>query len=206
MIRAVIFDLGRTLVRIHVSGPLFGRLMRAMGVAPERAFSDFWNVPEVIAHMTGTLSSRDFYHAARDRFGLKHTYEEFVAGWCDIFEADPAMEDLFLRTAARLDVGLLSDTDPMHWEYLLHRLPWLAKAANPTLSFRVGKLKPDPAMFLAAARDCGRAPEECLFIDDLAANVAGAERCGMRAVRFEGAEHLAGILRDRIFQRESRER
>lgn len=61
----------------------------------------------------------------------------------------------------------------------------------------LGVAKPDPAAFLAAARACGRSPEACLFVDDSAANVAGARSVGMAAEQFTSVpklrEHLAAL-------------
>jgi putative hydrolase of the HAD superfamily len=48
-----------------------------------------------------------------------------------------------------------------------------------THSFEVGAEKPDPAIFLAAAKSLGVAPNETLMVGDHAVD-AGAERAGMR--------------------------
>ncbi len=195
-IEAVIFDIGRVLVRITTDGAAFGRLMRLAGVdKPEEAFDKFWRQPEVIGHMTGKIAPAAFYAAARSRFGAAMDYDQFVAAWCDIFVRDPAMEELFLRVAARRETGLLSDTDPLHWARLSALVPCLGRVAKPALSFQVGQLKPHPDMFAAALRAVGREAGECLFIDDIEANVLGAERAGLRALRFEGIEKLEGDLR-----------
>ena len=189
-IHAVIFDLGRVLVNVVPTGEKFGRLMRALGVPPDQAFNRFWRTREVEQHMTGGIDSREFYRLARERFGFADGYDEFVDGWCDIFAPMPGMAELFDEVAKRHPIGLLSDTDPLHWGWLRDMLPWLKRVERPTLSYEVGSLKPDPAMYAAAADNVGYGAGECLFIDDLPGNVEGAERCGMRAVRFAGAEKV----------------
>jgi epoxide hydrolase-like predicted phosphatase len=50
------------------------------------------------------------------------------------------------------------------------------------LSGRVGFGKPDPRIYLLAAERLGLVPEQCVFVDDLAANVHGAVRAGMVGV------------------------
>lgn len=194
-IKTVIFDLGRVLVSIDPIGPKFTRLMRAAGIPPAEAFDKFWFTAEVRQHMTGELSSRDFYHAAVERIGLDWSYEEFVEAWCDLFHPRPEMEKLFKEVASHRRIGLLSDTDPLHWEAVRKLLPWLDMVKKPTLSFEVGCLKPHPRMFAAAAADCGCAKEECLFIDDLLENVDGARYSGMPALVFSNADKLRGELR-----------
>ncbi|MCL2000162.1 MAG: HAD family phosphatase [Planctomycetes bacterium] len=194
-ITTVVFDIGRVLVGISALGKQFGRLMRSLAIAPECAFSEFWNRPEAIAHATGRLSPAEFHRLLCKRFGIDLDYRQFAASWCDIFVSVPEMESLFSRVAECRRVGLLSDTDPLHWERLRTFVPALARVEKPTLSFEVGQLKPHPAMYRAAVENAGCPAEECLFIDDLAANILGAERFGMRAILFEGVEKLEAELR-----------
>ena len=59
----------------------------------------------------------------------------------------------------------------------------------------VGMAKPDPRIYALAARRIGLRPEECVFIDDLAQNVAAARGAGMHGVHFLVNEHsLEGQL------------
>jgi FMN phosphatase YigB (HAD superfamily) len=48
--------------------------------------------------------------------------------------------------------------------------------------------KPEPEIFLLGAERLGVAPEECVFVDDLRENCAGAEAVGMTAILHRGAE------------------
>lgn len=57
--------------------------------------------------------------------------------------------------------------------------------------------KPEPAIFLHALERIGREPAECLFVDDAAANVAGARAMGFAVHRFTTPEALAADLRGR---------
>ena len=58
-------------------------------------------------------------------------------------------------------------------------------------------LKPDEAIFRRLLEKYALTAGECLFIDDNAANVAGAVKTGMNAVRFSGYDALKADL-DRI--------
>jgi hypothetical protein len=62
-------------------------------------------------------------------------------------------------------------------------------------SYEVGARKPDPALLEATLARLGMLPEETVFVDDLAANIAAAERLGMVTVRVDTdrAEALARI-------------
>jgi 2-haloacid dehalogenase len=48
-------------------------------------------------------------------------------------------------------------------------------------------LKPDKAIYNCLLERYGLQPEESIFLDDNADNVAGAEAVGMKALRFESA-------------------
>jgi len=50
------------------------------------------------------------------------------------------------------------------------------------ISAEVGMRKPEPEIFVHAAATLGLEPAECVFIDDVAANIAAAVACGMTGV------------------------
>lgn len=189
-ISAVIFDLGRVMVRLDTSGAKFAGLMAEIGVAPCDALTTFWDAPEVRQLMTGVITPSEFYAAVRGQYGISHDFPAFAEAWCDLFSPMPGMAEVFSKALRRYRVGILSDTDPLHWERLRELLPCLDEVKKPTLSYLVGEAKPHPALYLAAAANAGVTVEQCLFIDDLQKNVDGAEKTGMHAIRFTGAEAL----------------
>src|SRR5262249_25627356 len=58
------------------------------------------------------------------------------------------------------------------------------------LSHEVGARKPLPAFYEHCLRRASCAPEECVFIDDLAANVAGAQACGLQGIVYRSSDDL----------------
>jgi putative hydrolase of the HAD superfamily len=64
------------------------------------------------------------------------------------------------------------------------------------LSGEVGMRKPEERIFLHAAETLGLAPQECVFIDDIEANVAAAVACGMTGVHHTGTAATATALQD----------
>ena len=67
------------------------------------------------------------------------------------------------------------------------------------ISGEVGLYKPQPEIFELGAERIGLAPQDCVFVDDLAENCEGAEAVGMTAVLHRGAdgtlEQLEELLR-----------
>jgi putative hydrolase of the HAD superfamily len=64
------------------------------------------------------------------------------------------------------------------------------------LSGEVGMRKPEEEIFRHAAQTLGLAPEECVFIDDMKANVAAAQACGMTGVLHTEPAATAKALQD----------
>jgi putative hydrolase of the HAD superfamily len=56
------------------------------------------------------------------------------------------------------------------------------------ISGEVGMHKPEPEIFLLGAERIGVAPDDCVFVDDLRENCAGAEAVGMKAILHRGPE------------------
>ena len=62
------------------------------------------------------------------------------------------------------------------------------------ISGECGMRKPEQDIFLHAARGLGLEPEQCVFIDDIEANVAAAAACGMTGVHhIETAQTVAAL-------------
>ena len=106
----------------------------------------------------------------------------------------PAMYDT-IRTlrAAGLRTALLSNS----WgcdEYPRADVPGLFDTV--VLSGEVGMRKPEKEIFLHAARALGLPPAQCVFVDDLAANVAAAQACGMTGVLHTEPADTAKALQD----------
>jgi FMN phosphatase YigB (HAD superfamily) len=62
------------------------------------------------------------------------------------------------------------------------------------ISGEVGMRKPEEEIFLHAASTLGLAPQECVFVDDIEANVAAAVECGMTGVHHAGTASTAAVL------------
>jgi len=63
------------------------------------------------------------------------------------------------------------------------------------ISCDVKIVKPDPGIYRLFTERFRLKPEECLFVDDLPANVAGAVSCGWQGIVFHGS---AGELRTKM--------
>ena len=97
---------------------------------------------------------------------------------------DEVMLDLFRKLhASGVPTGLLSNS----WggDYPRDMFPDMFDAV--VISSEVGMRKPEPQIFLHAAELLGLTPQECVFIDDIEANITAAEQVG-----FTGVLHCRG--------------
>lgn len=79
-------------------------------------------------------------------------------------------------------------------DHLERKHAFMAWFEDGVFSSRVQMMKPEPAIFDAAARRFGIAPAELLFIDDLLHNVEAARALGWQGLHFTGAAECAALL------------
>jgi putative hydrolase of the HAD superfamily len=92
--------------------------------------------------------------------------------------------DAAQRTAALgLRLAVLSNA-PAELADRFDRLPWLDPFAPRLFSGRLGMVKPEPAIFVAALEALDARPGDVIFVDDRPENVEAALRLGLRATLF----------------------
>ena len=88
--------------------------------------------------------------------------------------------------AAGTKLAVLSnELDLFYGAGFRERLPLLRDFDVIVDATHTGILKPDPRAYAAVTTALGVAAADCVFVDDQARNVAGAERAGMRSVHFD---------------------
>lgn len=196
LIKAVIFDLGRVLVDIDLSAvtEIFSGLT---GKDPNAVAQGMLSDPLMVEYNSGRVEPETFHRNLCDKYDLSVDYHEFKKLWCGIFKPMNGMEALVKTLSGRFTLGLLSDTDPLHWNFLLSEYPFLEMFSEPTLSFQIGQMKPSAKIYLTAAENVAAEPARCLYIDDLQRNVDGARGIGMDAIQFTGIDALKEQLKDK---------
>jgi len=203
-VRAVIFDVGRVLVDVDISRGIFALFTDSFSEKTDSPVQRLMTDALMVNYNTGRISPKQFHKAVCDKFGLKLNFSKFVELWCDVFCQMPGAEELLKEMYGRVRLGLLTDTDQLHWDYVSREYSVLNHIQSRTLSYRIGVVKPSPESYLTAARSLNTPPEACLYIDDLAVNVEGARQVGMEAIQFRGVvpfrEQLArkGIIKVKI--------
>jgi epoxide hydrolase-like predicted phosphatase len=102
----------------------------------------------------------------------------------------PMLTALRRARAAGLGTALLSNS----WGLDYPREDWDELFDAVVISGEVGLRKPQPEIYLLAASRLGRAPEECVFVDDLSPNIRGAVATGMVGIHHRDAEQTVDEL------------
>jgi putative hydrolase of the HAD superfamily len=152
----------------------------------------------VRAYECGKIPCRSFSEQACRMAGLGELdHDEFASAWCDIFDLnEPVSRLLGTLNQNGYTLVLGSNTNAMHAaRFRAQFATTLAHFDRLVLSFELGHAKPDKEFFVACADAAGCAPIDCVFIDDLASNVAGACAAGMTALLYRDALALADDLK-----------
>lgn len=170
------------------------RLARRTGRTADQVFAAAFGDRLQADFETGRLSGREYHRAVMARLQAEVPYDEFYPLYGDIFTEIPATVDLLHRLHVRYPLYLLSDTNEIHFGYVRETVKVLSLFDQCIVSYEVGAMKPDPRIYQEALRRSGLPAEACVFVDDRSANVEGAARVGIHAVRFESAEQFAAAL------------
>jgi HAD superfamily hydrolase (TIGR01509 family) len=179
MIDAIVFDIGRVLVRLEPR-PLLALL--------EQHGADTHDLESLVMrvalheHETGELPGEALIERLSALAPAAIPPAAACAAWLDMFELDHAMVDLAHALAARHRVYLLSNIGDLHWMHLarefgLHRI---GHGALP--SFVAGSMKPAPPIYAEAERRFALEPRRTLFIDDRHDNIAAARQRGWHGI------------------------
>lgn len=195
------FDLGKVLVDFSHE-QMLRQMGSVAGIREEAVRAALSGGGLMRQHEAGRVSSREFYEAFCTATGSRPSYGTLVAAAAEIFSLNlPMLPVVAQLREAGYAMGILSNTCEIHWQYCCRQYRIVAEEFDTyALSFRVGALKPEAAIFRAAAELAGHRPEEIFFVDDLAEHVAGARAVGFDAVQYTTAAALAAELRQRGIQ------
>lgn len=150
-----------------------------------------------VTTLTGEVDLRELLAEMLSRRGRTCTADEILEIWYRI-DVDGLMLDLVDRVrAAGVTTALATNQQSYRGSYIQANLPYAEHFDHQFHSFEVGLAKPDPGFFTHIVDTLEIAPEEAVFVDDMAINVRGAEKAGLNAVHFSGTDTY-GHLRCRL--------
>ena len=192
-IKGVIFDFGGVSHSFD-----FGMFFRSLDGRTDRTFGEMSSLVAGSGlprkYELGEISSWEFYHGTANLCGLRVTEEEFVRAFVAIFTPIEPTICLIRSLSPSYRLGLLSNTNEWHFERHIRSVEIFSLFDAVTLSFQVRAMKPAEAIYRDMLEKIGFPPEECVFVDDLEENVAGARRMNLHAIHYTDHERLISSL------------
>jgi putative hydrolase of the HAD superfamily len=179
-ISMVLFDLNGVLYRYDKAARV-ARLAGLTGQSPAAVDGALWGSGFEDLGDAGTMSSEEYLRGC----GQRLAYPLSEAVWADALLAAlapiPDMLALAAQAGRRAKLGVLTNNNLLVAARMDRLFPDLRRIFGDAVcvSSQFQARKPESAAYQRCLARLGAAPEESLFIDDSAANVAGAERAGL---------------------------
>lgn len=192
-VKAVVFDIGNVLIEWHPER----YFDRTIGPAKRRA-----------------LFAAVDLHAMNDRIDLGEGFRDVIYGvaeanpewrteirdwhdnWIQLATPPIAHSVRLLRALRSNEVAVFSLTNfgVESFAYAQSHYDFLKEFDRDYVSGQMQVIKPDPKIYTMLEQDCGVAPENLLFTDDRADNIAVAANRGWQTHLFEGPQGWADRL------------
>ena len=193
MIKHIIFDMGNVLLRFDAEATARG----AVGDHPEiskiveyTVFTPEWKLLD-----NGLISEEE---ALSRMVARAPQYQKEITAmmsrWTQYLFPIEEMVPLIARLKEKgYSLHLLSNASLRFFEYS-PSIPAIGMMDTINVSARIKLLKPQHEIYLRTLDEHHLPAAKCLFIDDLAENIAGAEAVGIHGHRFVGAVELERYL------------
>jgi HAD superfamily hydrolase (TIGR01509 family) len=202
MIKLFVFDLGNVIlpfehrqiaVKLHETSRIQDRF------TPDDLFKFLFDMDRglVNPYEEGLMSSVDFFAKLRDKYKLELEFDEFQDIWNIIFEEDIEVNNaiLYLKNKG-YPVFLLSNTNELHFSYIMERYPIVHSLDEWILSYEVSAKKPKQKIYDAIFERTDAARSEVLYIDDIPEYVEAAKSYGLQGLVFKNAKDVWELLKE----------
>ncbi len=196
---AVVFDFGNVLAMFDRPAQC-RQLARRSPLPAEEIERRIWDNDLEIDAESGRFDSREQFLRVRDRIQAPPgwSYEEFLEDFSAGLEPNPeGLAALRLAAGTGRRTFILSNISYTHARRLFLNEELATVPEGYVLSFKVGAMKPDPAIWRHLLRTAGLEAGQCLYIDDEPPFCRAAEALGFTAIRYErGRTDLLPRLRE----------
>ena len=202
MIKLFVFDLGNVIlpfehrqiaVKLHETSRIQDRF------TPNDLFKFLFDRDRglVNPYEEGLMSSIDFFAKLREKYKLELEFDEFKDIWNIIFQEDPEVNEAirYLKNKG-YPVFLLSNTNELHFSYIMERYPIVHSLDEWILSYEIGAKKPKQKIYDAIFERTDAVRSEVLYIDDIRENVEAAKNYGLQGLVFRNAKDVWELLKE----------
>jgi FMN phosphatase YigB (HAD superfamily) len=188
--RAVIFDVGRVIIRVDLSRSM-GSLGQRDGLTHTQVLRELEADARWADWQEGRMTPHEWHAHLAKKLQFTYNFDEFCAIWNGVLAPGQILPDALFENLGRgCRLGLLSNTDPIHVAHFEANYSFVRYFPVRVYSCRVGSSKPAPAIYHRTLREVEATPDETLFIDDVQENASAAARLGINAFHFTSPEEL----------------
>jgi len=197
MIQIIYFDLGKVIIDFdHFRAAQ--ELLKVTPLSLQEAMAVLSDSELVSEYETGRLSAQDHYRKVCRRLQMDVSMKKFRQLWGSMFLPQPLLSERFLQALQRhYRLMLLSNTNEIHFDFVVQNYPILRLIEERLLSYQAGCMKPEARIFELAIQKAGVAPESIFFTDDRPENIEAAQRAGIQALQFQSESQLKRDMQSR---------
>jgi putative hydrolase of the HAD superfamily len=201
MIKLFVFDLGNVILPFEhrqIAVKLHARSMDRAACEPQHLFDVMFDFENglVNPYEEGLMSSVEFFSELKRQFRLDMDMDTFKDVWNPIFRDDPEVNEAIVYLKEKgYPLFLLSNTNELHFSYILEKYPIIHSFDEWLLSFEVGAKKPKRRIYDAIFEKMDVHPDEIFYIDDISRYVETAKQLGINGMVFKDADQLWEFIR-----------
>lgn len=123
----------------------------------------------------------------------------FDARWSEMVPGaiEPSVSVLRDLKSAGVPIYGLTNFSAEKWRETIARFEFFSLFDGVVVSAHEGVVKPEPAIYRVLLERYGLAAEDCIFVDDSAANIDGAQAMGIAGIHFTPGLDLRAALKER---------
>ncbi len=186
--KLLVFDMGHVFIDFEWETVCKGLCARS-GYTSEQLRGVMLSVSK-LGYESGLIDTVGFLTELNRQLGTELNREDFTKIWTESFRENAEMAQLLTQLKAQCPLYLLSNTNEVQYEWLQTTYNVARHFEELVLSYKVGCCKPDLAIYREVLKRSGIPAQDCLFVDDLEANIEAATTLGMNTIQFRGVPDL----------------
>jgi len=188
-IRTFLFDIGRVLLDFDFESSL-------VKLIPERINNPEERIQQVLEQKdsleAGLIDPESYANWALKIFESDAALPQFYQAWQQIFTANESMWRCVRQLASNNHaLILISNINAIHCPWIFTAYPEFAYFKHKILSFEIGFLKPEFAIYQYAIKMYQLNPASTIYIDDQPQNIASGKALGFHCWQYDLKNHQA---------------
>ncbi len=194
-IKLVLFDMDNVLCE-YDRGKRVACLAELAGSTSEFVHKAIWESGFEFLGDSGALDATDYLRGFGERIDYPLSLHEWIEARRCSMKADLAMLEIAGHLRGSVDIAVLTNNTTLVSDHIDTLLPELRALFGTRIytSAQFKRAKPDPICYRLCLSELEAKPETVLFVDDLAANVAGARMAGLHAHHHTSVETFRQAL------------